>query len=85
VTRKIGDETIVVPVRSGVADLEAIYTFNDTGTLIWAGIGAGWRLGEIAKALADEFVVSEETALGDVRSFLGTLLEDHLVELIPEE
>ena len=35
VSRLIGGETLVVPVRGGVGDLASIYSFNAVGTTIW--------------------------------------------------
>lgn len=79
-TRKIGEETIVVPVRSRVADLESIYTFNETGSAIWALVDGARSVPEIARALASEFDVDEANALADVRRFLAGLEEEGLVE-----
>ena len=79
-TRKIGNETIVVPVRARVADLESIYTFNDAGGTIWALVDGERSVSDIARALAVEFDVSEESALADVRAFLATLEDEGLVE-----
>ena len=35
VTRRIADETIIVPVVGGVGDLDAIFTLNEVGSVIW--------------------------------------------------
>jgi hypothetical protein len=35
VTRDIAGETIIVPVRDGVGDLNSIYTLNELGTRVW--------------------------------------------------
>jgi hypothetical protein len=32
VSRVVADEAIVVPIRRGAADLDSIYTFNESGT-----------------------------------------------------
>jgi len=79
-TRKIGDETIVVPVRARVADLESIYTFNEAGGAIWALVDGERDVADIARSLAAEFDVAEETALADVRRFLAGLEDEGLVE-----
>ena len=79
-TRKIGDETIVVPVRAHAADLESIYTFNEVGGAIWALVDGERTVSDIARELAAEFDVEEETALADVRRLLATLEDEGLVE-----
>ncbi len=35
VSRKVGDDIILVPVRAGVANLEAVFTMNAVGSAIW--------------------------------------------------
>ena len=35
VTRAIAGETIVVPIKAGVGDLDSIYTLNEVGATIW--------------------------------------------------
>lgn len=79
-TRKIGDQTIVVPVRARVADLESIYTFNEVGGAIWTLVDGERSVSDIARALAVEFEVSEDRALADVCPFLATLEDEGLVE-----
>lgn len=35
VARCVAGETLIVPVRGKVGDLASIYSFNQTGSLIW--------------------------------------------------
>jgi len=35
VARSIAGETLIVPVRSGVADLDYIYALNEVGSRVW--------------------------------------------------
>jgi hypothetical protein len=79
-TRKIGNETIVVPIRSNVADLESIYTFNEVGSAVWTRLDAEKSVLEIASEIAEEFEVTVEAAVLDVRGFLAMLTEEGLVE-----
>ena len=41
VSRVVADEAIVVPIRRGAADLDSIYTFNESGTKLWSLIEKG--------------------------------------------
>ena len=43
VSRLIGGETLVVPVRGGVGDLASIYSFNEIGTMIWEALASFCR------------------------------------------
>ena len=35
VFRRIGDETILVPIKNNVGDMGAIYNLNELGAFIW--------------------------------------------------
>jgi len=52
VTRCIADETIIVPIRDTVGDLDSIYTLNEVGTTIWQLIDGQTSGGEIWKSSA---------------------------------
>jgi len=73
VTRLIGDEMVIVPVRAGVANLEAIFTLNPVGAAIWRRIDGRATPRELADGLAGEFAVTPEQALADVNDFLTLL------------
>jgi hypothetical protein len=85
VTRTIADETIVVPVRSGVGDLDSIYTFNEIGAFVWSLIDGSRTLEDIVAAIAAEFEVDIAEARGDALEFVGTLAEAGLIRQAEEE
>jgi len=80
VSRSVGGETFVVPVRAGVADLEAIFTMNEVGTAIWTRIDGQNNVDELARSLAAEFDVAEAAASADVAAFVELLASKGLVE-----
>ena len=55
VARAIGGETILVPLRQRLGDLESIYTLNAVATFIWERLAAPSTIAEIASALEGEF------------------------------
>lgn len=73
VTRVIGDEMVVVPVRLGVANLESMFTMNGVGTAIWQRLDGQATVQEVAAGLASEFAVTPAEALADVNDFLALL------------
>ncbi|WP_179137245.1 PqqD family protein [Candidatus Entotheonella palauensis] len=73
VTRQIGDETIIVPVRAHVADLEAIYTLNEMGSMIWNLLDGHTNARQIAATLCELYDVTYSEALQDVNEFLHAL------------
>jgi hypothetical protein len=51
VHRNIAGETILVPIRSHVADLESIYTLDEVAARIWELIDGQRKVGEIRDAM----------------------------------
>lgn len=84
VTRRIAGETIIVPVRSGIGDLNSIYTLNELGSLTWSLIEQGAQFGQIVQALCGEYEVTSEEAERDLTEFLKSLEAAGLVHLSPE-
>jgi hypothetical protein len=73
VSRKIGSESSLVPIRQNAGDLDSIYTLNDTAAYIWELIDGKKSVGEIKKRILDEFEVTS----GDVERDLA----EHLQQL----
>jgi Coenzyme PQQ synthesis protein D (PqqD) len=80
VSRVVADEAIVVPIRRGVADLNSIYTFNESGTQLWSLIEKGLDPAELVRHLQSEYGLSREQATADAEAFLKELSEEGLVE-----
>ncbi len=70
VTRKSGDEYILVPVTDNIADMDSVYTLNETGAFIWDQINGHRTVSDIINNLTEEFDTNEETAKTDVLYFL---------------
>ena len=83
VSRCVAGETLIVPVRGRVGDLASIYSFNETGSLIWKLLETPRTLGEIAAALAQEFDVTRPQAESDATRFVNEMFSVGLVE-VPE-
>ena len=73
VSRTIAGDVIIVPVRGGVGDLDAIFTLNSVGATIWKLIDGVTSTERLAVAVAREYDVSEATARGDLGEFLQLL------------
>jgi hypothetical protein len=80
VTRRVGGETIVVPIRAQAAELDFVYVLNEVGAAIWSQLDQGLAPAEMAAAIADDFEVAPETARQDVDRFLLALLGAGVVE-----
>jgi hypothetical protein len=74
VAREIEGELIIVPITSGIGDLEdELYTLNDTGRAIWQRLDGQRTLAEVAEGIAQEFDAPGETITRDVLGFAGEL------------
>ena len=60
VSRVVARETLIVPVRGKVGDLASIYSFNETGSLIWKLLDTPRTVGEVVGAVAVSGLSSEE-------------------------
>ncbi len=80
VTRRIGDETIIVPVVAGVGNADDdLYTLQGTGQDLWERLDGTASLAEIADALGKDYEVSAQEALQDVTGFCSELLKRKLL------
>jgi hypothetical protein len=79
VARDIVGETILVPIRGKLADMQRIFTLNDVGTFIWHNLDGERSLDEICDDLQAEFDVNREQAERDMSDFISELLEAELI------
>ena len=79
VSRLIGGETLVVPVRGGVGDLASIYSFNAVGTTIWEALAQPASKAELASLIAWEYEIGHEQAEKDLELFLEEMCAAGLV------
>jgi hypothetical protein len=84
VSRRIAGETLIVPVRGKVGDLASIYSFNETGSLIWQRLESPKRLAELIDAVQQEYAIEREQAERDVKQFLSDTQSVGLIEVREE-
>ena len=80
VTRRIANETVIVPMTAEVADLDSVYTLNEVGSFIWERLDGQCTVQAIAELVAAEFDVALEQAVRDVDELLTTLESKGLTE-----
>jgi hypothetical protein len=80
VSRRVAGETLIVPIRGKVGDLASIYSFNQTGSLIWQLLETPKGLADLINALEAEYDVASDQARRDVTQFLQDTLAVGLVE-----
>jgi len=75
VARRVAGEYLLVPVRSGAAQMDYIFTVNEIGSVIFGLLDGRREVSEIARLVSREFDVAPERAAADVVEFLRTLCE----------
>jgi hypothetical protein len=70
VARRIGGDTILVPIGRDIAEQRCLFTLNDTGSFIWEKLASSCTFSQIHSALVEEFDVPQEKAEADLRRFL---------------
>jgi hypothetical protein len=73
VTRKTGSEYVLVPVANNIADMNSVYTLNESGAFIWELIDGKRNIGEIINSLNREYDIDNAAAAKDVFSFLENM------------
>ncbi len=75
VSRRIGDEVILVPIRRNVADLESIYTLNPVAARVFELIDGKKEITDIKNVILQEYEVNDEKVEKDLLEFLSQLKE----------
>ena len=75
VFRRIGDETILVPIKNNVGDMGAIYNLNELGAFIWEHLDGNHSSSALKDRILAEFEVSSDVAKRDLLDFLAQLEE----------
>jgi hypothetical protein len=73
VTRKTGNEYVLVPVSNNIADMNSVYTLNETGAFIWEHINGKRTVKELINAVTEEYEIDNENAASDVFLFIDNM------------
>jgi hypothetical protein len=82
VTRKTGNEYVLVPVANNIADMNSVFILNETGAFIWEQIDGKKAVAEIIDLVINEYEIDIDTAGKDVFEFMGNT-EKFLIISLP--
>ena len=85
VSRVIAGETLIVPVRRGIADLACLYSFNGVGSAIWGALETPRTVDELVSVIEATYEVAPEKARQDLRVFLDEAQAAGVVQAIGSE
>ena len=80
VPRKTGNEYVLVPVSNNIADMDRVYTLNETAAFIWERLDGKAELAGILSAMQDEFDIDAQTAEHDLLALISEMKEFLIIE-----
>ena len=73
VCRAVGLESILVPIRNNVGNLDFVYTLSPVAARIWSLLDGVRTADEIADAIMAEYEVDRDTVLADMAELVSDL------------
>ena len=80
VIRKVGGDSVVVPVGEMSKKFHGMINLNETGAFLWQFYTEEHTLDEGVNALLSEYEVEESLARADVEQFIQTITENGFAE-----
>lgn len=80
VARKTGNEYVIIPVSNNIADMDSVFTINETGAFLWEIIDGERNVEDLINVLVDEYEIDYQTALNDVSEFLEQMKKFLVIE-----
>lgn len=85
VDRRIADETLLIPIRGRLADMQRIFALNPVCEFIWGALEGGSTPERIAEQVTEAFDVDSVEAERDCREFLAQLVTEGLVREVNDQ
>ncbi len=83
VSRDIGNELLLVPIRGGVGDLDAIFSFNNVGADVWTLMEKEQSLEQLTAWVVDHYEASRNEVQADLSEFMSDLVKSGLATVAP--
>lgn len=79
VCRNVGAESILVPIRNNVGNLDFVYTLSPVAARIWSLLDGVKSADEIVEVICSEYETDRDTALADLAALVRDLAEVSLI------
>jgi len=79
VFRKIADETILVPIRGNIADMQKLFMLNAVAEFVWQHLEGNATLESIREDIVENFDVSHAEAEKDIYELVQELQNFDLI------
>lgn len=79
VSRLIAGETILVPIRGRLADMQNIFSLNPVAEFIWRQLNGVKSIEEIGREILENYDMGKEEVDRDLQEFINDLLKEDLI------
>lgn len=83
VTREIAGETLLVPIRGKLVDMQKIFSLDPVAAFVWERLDGTRPLAAIRDSVLEAFDVEPPQAETDVQEFVAELMAADLIEEAP--
>jgi hypothetical protein len=84
VERKLGDETVLVPISQLGVDVQSIYTLNDTAAAVWKKLKTVHGEEDLIAAIEAEYYADSGVIRQDVQNLLEEFIEGAFINVVGE-
>ena len=77
--RQVGNESILVPIRNRVGDLDSVYVFTPVAARIWSLLDGARDVDSIIEMICSEYDVESGVVRADLGELLGSLKTADLI------
>lgn len=81
VSRRVAGESILVPLASRGADIQAIYDLNPVGAFIWEHLDGSRSGTDVVRLMTEAFEVETDRAAADYLAFVEQLLTIGVIQI----
>ncbi len=80
VTRRVGNEMVIVPLVNSVADMTRVLTLNETGAAIIEALDGQRTISQVEAQLISVFDVQSDILAADLQNFILDALAKGIIE-----
>lgn len=83
ITRNIGGEIIIVPLKSGMVDGDdALYTLSPTAQTIWKNLDGKNTLDDVIQIISKQYSGKYEDIRSDILGFINEMIDHSLITIV---
>lgn len=80
IVRKIGGQTMAVPVGRQTSEIHGMISLTESAELLWETLKEGADTEKLTRIITDNYEIDQKTAEADVKKFLEKLQQQGVLE-----